>query len=127
MDKQGWQHFFAKLECLVQDIPDRGVAHGDMRSPDNTLLDLEGEPVLVDFVGSCLRGARWNLWSRWFFGRLCEVDQSAIVKQKLQVAPELLSSTELAGRARQGLIGQFGRGFGQFVRAITRLVFTQKK
>lgn len=124
LTSEGWSEFFSQLELLVAKMHKQGVAHGDMRSPDNTLIDKTDAPVLVDFVGSVLRGPSWNIWNRWLFSRLCLVDLSAITKQKTHVAPWLLTKNAETSH-QQGWIGLIGRKFGQIVRRITRFLFTR--
>lgn len=118
-----WKEYFEELKLQVDAMHDLGVAHCDMRSPDNTLIDSNNRPVLVDFVASYRRGARWNLWSQWVFSKLCTVDHSAIEKQKRKVAPHLLKSPE-AGKSGGGAIGWLARKFGERVRDLSRFLFT---
>lgn len=122
-DRDAWREFFADMERLVAAMHERGVAHCDLRSPDNTLVTADGRPAVVDFVASYTRGARWNLWSRWMFSRLCEVDHSAIEKQKRTVCPELLDEAGATMRD-EGMLGSLARGFGVWVRNLSRRLFT---
>ncbi len=116
-----WAAFFARMETLVADMHGRGVAHCDLRSPDNTLIDAAGAPAVVDFVASYRRGARWNPWTRWLFARFTVVDRSAIEKQKRTVAPELSA----AAAANETVLGRSARRLGVAVRRLARLFFTR--
>ncbi len=122
-DTETWRYFFTAMDTLVDAMHERGVAHCDLRSPDNTLVTPDGRPVVVDFVASYRRGARWNLWSQWMFSRLCEVDRSAIEKQMRTVCPELLDEAGAASR-EEGVLGKLARGFGVWVRNVSRRLFT---
>lgn len=121
---QVWREFFTDMERLISQMHSCGVAHCDLRSPDNTLITPQGRPVVVDFVASYTRGGYWNPVSRWLFGRFCSVDWSALDKQKRTVCPQLLDAS--ARRlSREGVIGWLARNFGVMVRNIARMLFTR--
>jgi predicted Ser/Thr protein kinase len=122
LDARQWREFFEQMVQLVRTMHDRGVAHCDLRSPDNTLITSKGAPAVVDFVASYTRGAAWNPWSRWVFARLCEVDYSAIEKQKRTVCPELQCG--VAAYRGTPVIGPLARNLGVGVRKLARLLFT---
>lgn len=121
-DVEFWRQFFDAMRSLVSAMHAQGVAHCDLRSPDNTLITSAGRPAVVDFVASYTRGARWNAWNRWVFVRLCDVDWSAIEKQMRTVCPELLDDG--AAVREEGRLGTLARGFGVWVRRISRRLFT---
>lgn len=111
---------FGRLEALVAAMHARGVAHCDLRSAGNILVDEEGRPYLVDFVARVCRGASWNLPWNWLFARFCRADRNALAKLKLRHAPELASAEERA-RARHGAFDRLARRLGAGIRAATRL------
>lgn len=120
-----WSDFFRRLEALIQQMHHLGIAHGDLRSPGNTLVDDQDCPALVDFVASVGEGHRFNIVKRWFFRRMCEVDKGAILKLKNQLAPELLSVSERRQLAQPlPVIGLLAKNFGKGVRHISRKLFT---
>ena len=111
---------FGHLEALVAAMHARGVAHCDLRSPSNILVDEAGRPYLVDFVARVRRGAGWNLpWIARFAG-CCRADRNALAKLTVRYAPELASEAERA-RARHGALDRAARRLGAGIRALTRL------
>ncbi len=122
-DAEFWRQFFDAMYALVSTMHAHGVAHCDLRSPDNTLVTMVGRPAVVDFVASYTRGSQWNPWRRWVFARLCEVDRSAIAKQMRTVCPELLGDDDVVA-LEEGWLGTLARGFGVWVRRIARRLFT---
>jgi len=120
-----WRRFFDAMHDLVGAMHERGVAHCDLRSPDNTLITGQGMPAVVDFVASYTRGSRMKPWSGWLFAKLCAVDVSAIEKQKRTVCPELVVDAAAAEHgAGKGRLDRAGRRFGVTVRRIARRLFT---
>jgi serine/threonine protein kinase len=119
-----WEPFFRDLRQLLETIHARGVAHSDLRSPNNTLLDAAGRPVIVDFVASVQRGRRWNLPGKWLFQAFSRADRDAIAKLKRHVAPELLTDAERALLTRRGPLERSARWLGRGVRNVTRKLFT---
>lgn len=120
-----WAQFFPRLEALVDRLHAHGVAHCDLRSPKNILIDSNAEPCVVDFVACFLQGRSWNPVTRWLFKRFCEVDRSAIVKLKRRYAPELLSDADRAMDNLEGPLGRTARRFGVGVRNLSRAMFTR--
>jgi predicted Ser/Thr protein kinase len=111
---------FERLEALVAAMHVRGVAHCDLRSAGNILVDEAGRPYLVDFVARVRRGAPWNLPWNWLFRQFCRADRNALAKLKLRHAPELASADERA-RAEHRAFDRFARRLGAGVRSLTRL------
>jgi hypothetical protein len=81
--------------------------------------------VLVDFVASSGKGSSWNYVANAVFRGLCAVDESAVLKLKSKIAPDLLPdptvSTHVGGKP-----GLVLRAIGQLVRRLSRLLFTSK-
>lgn len=121
--------FFDKLNQLVDDMHARGIAHCDLRSGGNTIVDQHGQPYFVDFVGHFRRGAKWNLVYKWVFDRFCVADKAGIVRLKERLAPELLSDREkrVLVLDRKHPIGRISRFIGISIRNISRLILTRKK
>ena len=119
-----WPAFFTALENLLDAMHDRGVAHCDLRSPDNTLVDESGKPVLVDFVASVRRGGAWNPIGRWIFHLFCGVDEKAVIKLKSIVAPELIAPAERDLLEHGPILHRVLRGVGIGIRNLTRKLFT---
>lgn len=120
-----WPAFFAALERLLDAMHERGVAHCDLRSPNNTLVSDAGEPVVVDFVASVHDGHWWNPAGRWVFRRFCRVDRKAVIKLKSIVAPELVDDAERPMLEHRNPLHRAVRGVGVAVRNVTRKLFTR--
>ena len=120
-----WSEFFLQLESTIAQMHALGVAHCDLRSRTNTLVTAEKSPVLVDFVACFCRGGRWNIFANILFKWLCKIDDSAVVKLKGLVNPELLPK----GYAGTGHVGGLGgllvRSISQGIRKISRAVFSR--
>ena len=119
-----WAVFFARLEKLLRKLHRRGVAHCDLRSPNNTLIDEAERPVVVDFVASIHRGRRWNLPWNWVFERFCLADLDAIPKLKRHVAPELLTAGEAIRLDQRNALERGARRVGVKLRIWARRWFT---
>lgn len=111
---------FERLEALVAAMHARGVAHCDLRSAGNILVDEAGRPYLVDFVARVRRGAPWNLPWNWLFAQFCRADRNALAKLKLRYAPELATAEERA-RAEHRAFDRAVRRLGAGIRSLTRL------
>lgn len=120
-----WPAFFAALERLLEAMHGQGIAHCDLRSPDNTLVSESGEPVLVDFVASVRQAAPWNPAGGWLFRRFCRVDRKAVLKLKSLVAPELVPASERHLLEHRSWWHRAARGLGVGVRKIARRLFTR--
>ena len=125
-DDVNWSDYFPRLSGLVEKMHTTGVAHCDLRSPNNVLVDENNNPYLVDFVACVFRGAEWNPFSHWLFKRFCQVDQSAIAKLKLRYAPELLDDSEKEILQRNSVLDCLARGFSVTVRNVSRLLLTRR-
>ena len=120
------QSFFDNLNNLLDRMHDRGVAHCDLRSAGNTLIDRNQQPWLVDFVASIHQGSRWNLPGRWIFSQFVRADHSAELKLKKRLSPELLTTHELAMLEKQGsYLERLARRAGKGTRNVTRRLFTR--
>lgn len=120
-----WRAFFEALEALLAAMHARGVAHCDLRSPGNTLVDESGRPVLVDFVASFRRGRAWNPLSAWLFHLFRNVDRKALIKLKFLVAPDLVPPEQRHLLEHRSAVHRAVRGLGVGVRRLTRRLFTR--
>lgn len=90
---RGVEAMFLRLDRLVGAMHSRGVVHLDLRKRDNILIDPEGRPSIIDFNASCILPAHGPLGDR--MARLLRrIDQSAVGKWKLRLAPDLLAPEE---------------------------------
>lgn len=121
-----WVDFFKELRDAIDQIHAAGVAHNDLRNPTNTLVTADGKPILVDLVACFCQGQPWNIANQWLFRKFTQVDLSAITKIKARVAPELLSNDDVRPEQIAGKSGMAARQFGQWVRRVSRKLFTDK-
>lgn len=119
-----WPVFFDELRRAIDEIHAAGVAHNDLRNPTNTLVGADGKPILVDLVACFCRGQSWNIINLWLFNKFTQVDLSAITKIKGRLAPQLLDENDLAAEQIAGKFGMVARSFGQWVRRVSRRIFT---
>lgn len=88
-----------RLVAVVERLHAAGVAHLDLRGRENVLVRPDGELVLLDFGSAvCLRPG--SPVHRVAFGWLAAPDRSAVIKWKLLLAPDLVTSDERAFLAR---------------------------
>ena len=120
-----WPVFFTKLKSAIGEVHAAGVAHNDLRNPTNTLITPQGEPVLVDLVACFCRGRAWNLPNRWLFNKFAQVDLSAITKIKGRVAADLIDEEDVVAEEIAGKAGMAAKGLGQWIRKISRKLFTE--
>jgi hypothetical protein len=120
-----WNAFFARLEALVAGMHGRGVAHCDLRSPSNVLVDDAWRPWLVDFVASVTQGGRFNPLGRWLFRRFRSADRAAVAKLKQRFAPSLMTAEDMRRLAGEGGLAWCARRIGASVRTLARAVFTR--
>lgn len=119
-----WPIFFEKLRASIDEIHQAGVAHNDLRNPTNTLVTPNGDPILVDLVACFCKGQAWNLPNQWMFNKFSQVDLSAITKIKSKVAKELILDTDIVAEDIAGRPGMAIKGLGQWVRRLSRKLFT---
>lgn len=112
---------YERLRTLIDAMHERGVAHCDLRSPSNILIDADGWPQVVDFVARIQRGRAWNLPWNWLFRRFCSADDGALIKLKQRFAGHLVSAQEQAAAAHRGPTERVARQVGAGVRRLTRL------
>jgi len=112
---------FERLDSLLRSMHARGVAHCDLRSPSNILVDDREQPYIVDFVARVRRGGHWNVVWNWIFARFCVADRNAMAKLKVRFAPELATAVDRLHARHRGWPTRFARGVGSRIRDFTRL------
>ncbi|MDH3691504.1 MAG: hypothetical protein OEU36_18845 [Gammaproteobacteria bacterium] len=122
-----WESLFQRLSEIVASIHDRGIAHCDLRSRNNVLIDEREAPYIVDFVASIGRGRLWNPVSRFIFTQFCRADRMAISKLKHYYAPDLLTENERSMISSQGIFDRSARFVGHRVRDMSRWIFTKNE
>lgn len=74
--------FFDELREIIEAIHDRGVAHGDLKTRGNILIDAQGAPVLVDFGVSIVKRSAFHPLNRFMFRLACDLDMNAYLKHR---------------------------------------------
>lgn len=120
-----WSKFIARFDALVNDLHEAGVAHGDLRSPMNTLITSAAEPVIVDFTAAFIRRGLEIPGRGWLFTKLAEIDQSAVTKMALHVDPRSVSDSDRERHHRRGPLDRMARRTGQSVRWLSRLLISR--
>jgi len=105
--------FVDRLEHLLLAAEARGVAHGDPHSR-NVLCGRDGQPYLIDFSFSCIRG-RIPLLSGWIFRNF-----QMMRKLKVQKLRRSLCGQHVELDARPGLAYRFVRFWGKAYRRLRR-------
>jgi len=123
----GWSMFFERMYDLVEAVHKRGIAHCDLRSPSNILVNKQGQPVIVDFVACVFRGRRWNPVNRWLFAQFCRADRNAVAKLKSRVAPHLLTTEEKQNLGHRRPLDRVARTVGRRVRALSRRLLATRR
>lgn len=118
---------FEKLYTLVRAMHAHGVAHCDLRSGGNTIIDKDGQPYFVDFVSNFVRGSWWNLPWRWAFRQFCQADIVAVARLRKRLIPDQLTDeeTRIMEQERQSLLARSARYAGQSIRNISRFFLTK--
>ncbi len=124
-DNPAWEKFFVKFECLLREVHANGVAHCDLRSPDNALICAPNQPAIVDFVACVFRGRRWNIISRWLFDQFSRADRNALIKLKKGVAPDLLTAEEERLLTERTALERIARVLGAGFRNLSRRLLTK--
>ncbi len=88
-----------RLSALLDQVHERGVIHGDLRSRDNFLVTDDGEIWPIDF--SSAEVFEEGSWARRVvFPRLRRAERRALLKWKVLLVPDELSPEELAMHRR---------------------------
>ncbi len=86
--------FYEKLKRVIDDCHGRGVAHGDLRSQGNVMIDNDGQPHVVDFAACVYLAKGINPITRWLFAQFVVADHYAILRIKRRMTPDLLTPEE---------------------------------
>lgn len=121
-----WPTFVDQLDALVARLHECGVAHCDLRSPHNILVDNDGRPCVVDFVACAFKGPRWNPLAGWLFDQFARIDRLALVKIALRVAPEMVDESARQQFESPRALDRLARRLGEWTRRVSRLLFTSR-
>lgn len=90
------ERFFGRLLETLQALHAAGVAHGDLKRKDNTLVGPDEVPYLIDFGIACLRRPDRSVLNRYWFELIRQMDYNAWTKLKYGRRPEGLSPEDAA-------------------------------
>jgi predicted Ser/Thr protein kinase len=76
------ERFFVLLRESIQSMHAAGVAHGDLKRKENTLVGPGETPYLIDFGVACLRRAGTHHMNRIRFEQTRQMDLNAYIKLK---------------------------------------------
>lgn len=74
--------FFARLLRTIQAMHTAGVAHGDLKRKENTLVGPDETPYVIDYGVACLRNDRSRGLNRLRFEITRQMDLNAYIKMK---------------------------------------------
>lgn len=114
------EEFVQGLTQIIDQLHERGIAHGDLEKLDNILVTPDGRPAVVDFAAAIMLGL--NPLAAVAFPYVSDNDYRAVLKLKSVYAPELLTDEERQQLARRTPVEAAFRGLRTGVRrAITAL------
>lgn len=76
------ERFFERLLESIQSMHRCGVAHGDLKRKENTLVGPEEQPFIIDFGVACLRPGDPGRWRALRFEQTRQMDLNAYIKLK---------------------------------------------
>jgi serine/threonine protein kinase len=88
------ERFFARLLETILAMHAAGVAHGDLKRKENTLVGPDERPFIIDFGIASVLQPRASGWSRRRFELTRQVDLNAWIKLKHGRLPENLPPEE---------------------------------
>lgn len=74
--------FFKALRQTIDGMHERGVAHCDLKSRQNVMVNHDGQPVIIDLGTSIVRKNGWHPVNHWMFDYLSQIDRNGWVKLK---------------------------------------------
>lgn len=74
--------FFARLITTIRDMHAAGVAHGDLKRKENTLVGPDETPFIIDFGVACLLDDDAGSLNRKRFEMTRQIDLNAYIKLK---------------------------------------------
>ena len=88
-----------RIAHLLDEVHERGIIHGDLRSRDNILVTPAGHLYLIDFSSAAVfEPGSWS--RRVIFPRLKRAEERAALKWKIALVPGEVTSEELASHHR---------------------------
>jgi predicted Ser/Thr protein kinase len=88
--------FFERLLETIRAMHASGVAHGDLKRKQNTLIGPGESPFIIDFGVACLRNAGSAGWNRMRFELTRQMDLNAYIKVKYGPFTDRISAEDAA-------------------------------
>jgi serine/threonine protein kinase len=90
------ERFFARLLETVLAMHAAGVAHGDLKRKENTLVGPGEKPCIIDFGIACLGGPGATGFQRRRFELTRQIDLNSWIKLKYGTRPEGMTAEDAA-------------------------------
>jgi predicted Ser/Thr protein kinase len=90
------ERFFQELLATIQAMHAAGVAHGDLKRKENTLVGPGESPYIIDFGVACLGSAGTGRYHREKFELMRQMDLNAYIKLKYGRLTDGLSPEDAA-------------------------------
>jgi predicted Ser/Thr protein kinase len=90
------ERFFDRLLATIRTIHEAGIAHGDMKRKENTLVRADETPCIIDFGVACLLRENGGWLNRKRFEITRQMDINAWIKLKHGRVPKSLPVEEAA-------------------------------
>ena len=88
--------FFASMLATLKAMHAEGVAHGDLKRKDNTIVGPQNQPYLIDFGVACLRKQAIAPFNKIWFKWAKQMDYNAWVKLKYGRKPRGMTAEDAA-------------------------------
>ena len=88
------ERFFVRLLEAIRAMHAAGVAHGDLKRKENTLVGPKETPCIIDFGVACLRRAGRHPFNRIRFDQTRQMDLNAYIKLKYGPFTEQMSAED---------------------------------
>ncbi|MDO8683208.1 MAG: hypothetical protein Q7N50_06980 [Armatimonadota bacterium] len=118
--------FYDQLEDLVSRMHAAGVAHCDLRTGTNVLVDKDGKPNIIDFASCVFRGRGLNPFIRFIFREFQRADLFATLLLKKRMSPALLTAEDEAAIARSLPFERAAIFIGKSIRNLVRGMLTRR-
>lgn len=115
---------WADLERTVRTLHEHGVAHGDLKTLENIVVDEAGAVYLVDLNSAVFRR---GLLGRILFSYLAADDRRAIIKAKWELHPHLVTPAEKTFLNHQSLAERIFRRVRRPIRRFAKWLGGKRK
>lgn len=117
--------FFPKLQTLLNQVHQRGVAYVDLHKRENIIIGQDGNPYLIDFqVAFSIRASNRNRICRWFLSQIQAADHYHLMKHQVYYRPDLYGSDIKAAVKLRPWWLNIHRSIAPMLRAMRRRLLT---